>query len=57
MILKIRSAYPWPDMKSHLVKKNIQDLITGQLISLVEERHGSLEFIRWPDKKKKRVLR
>ena len=33
------------------------DLITGQLISLVEERHRSLEFIRWPDKKKKRVLR
>ena len=21
---EIQSAYPWPDMKSHLVKKNIQ---------------------------------
>ena len=33
------------------------DLITGQIIPLVEKGHRSLEFIRWPDKKKKRVLR
>ena len=33
------------------------DLITGQIIPLVEKGHRSLEFIRWPDKKRKRVLR
>jgi hypothetical protein len=35
---EIQSAYPWPDMKSHLVKKNIQDSFHLQIYKTILSR-------------------